>query len=250
MDDELWAHSVNGRGVRHRLDDHLRGTAGLAQTFGDKFGAGDLAGYLGLTHDVGKGECGWQQGLLAAEGTRRPVGIDHKRSGTWLAQRAVGPFAMCVHGHHGGLPALADLQNQLRAATPELIREWEATAATVTSLVPELAVGSAGFVPDWCGDAWEKEPLAVDLLARMVFSCLVDADFLDTEAHFSGSPRPASTLSIGSLAGRYESRRTELLSHRKPSPADQWRADIYEEAVARSSGTSRDVPPGRADRIG
>lgn len=121
MDDELWAHSMNGRGVRHRLADHLRGTAALARTFGDAFGAGELAGYLGLTHDVGKSECGWQRGLLGVEGTHRPVGVDHKRSGTWLAQRAVGPFAMCVQGHHGGLPALADLQNQLRAATPELI---------------------------------------------------------------------------------------------------------------------------------
>ena len=100
--DELWAHSMNGSGVRHRLDDHLRGTAALARRFADAFGAGGLAGYLGLTHDVGKGECAWQRGLLAVEGTRGAVGIDHKGCGTWLSQRAVGPFAMCVDGHHGG----------------------------------------------------------------------------------------------------------------------------------------------------
>src|ERR1700760_4540464 len=112
MDGELWAHSMDGQGRRHRLADHLRGTAGLARTFGDVFGAGDLAGYLGLTHDVGKGECAWQRGLLAVEGTRGAVGIDHKGCGTWLSQRAVGPFAMCVDGHHGGLPALEGLKGR------------------------------------------------------------------------------------------------------------------------------------------
>ncbi|MGH3252220.1 MAG: CRISPR-associated helicase Cas3' [Trebonia sp.] len=236
MGGELWAHSKNGSGVRHPLADHLRGTAALARAFGDAFGAGDLAGYLGLTHDVGKSECAWQQGLLTVDGTRRPVGIDHKRPGTWLAQSSVGPFAICVHGHHGGLPALTDLQNQLRAATPQLIREWEGTAAKCASVVPEISAGSANLVPAWCDAAWEKEPLAVDLLTRMVFSCLVDADFLDTEAHFSGAPRPVSSVPVGSLADRYESRRAELLAERKPSPADQWRADVYAEAVAQALG--------------
>ena len=85
MDDELWAHSVNGRGIRHLLADHLRGTAALARTFGDAFGAGELAGYLGLTHDVGKSECGWQQGLLAVDGTHGSVGIDHSSVGSTMA---------------------------------------------------------------------------------------------------------------------------------------------------------------------
>lgn len=236
MDDELWAHSKNGRGARHRLADHLRGTEALARNFGDAFGAGDLAGYLGLTHDVGKSECGWQQGLLAVEGTRRPVGIDHKGSGAWLAQRSVGPFAMCIHGHHGGLPALAEFQNRLCGAGPELVREWEETAARCASVVPEITAGPASLVPGWAVNAWEKDRVAVDLLTRMLFSCLVDADFLDTEAHFSETPRPSFHAHIGGLADRYESRRKDLLAGRMPSPADQWRADVYAEAVARALG--------------
>jgi CRISPR-associated endonuclease/helicase Cas3 len=236
--DDLWAHSVNGRGVRHLLPDHLRGTAALARIFGDTFGAGDLAGYLGLTHDVGKGACGWQQGLLAVEGTTgKAVGIDHKRSGTWLAEHAAGPFAMCVYGHHGGLPALAGLQNELLAATPELIKEWETTAARVANVVPEISLAaSASLLPSWAADAWQNDRTAFDLLTRMVFSALVDADFLDTEAHFSGAHRPAAAVAIGSLADRYDNRREKLLADRKPSPADQWRADIYTEAIAAALG--------------
>jgi CRISPR-associated endonuclease/helicase Cas3 len=112
----LWAHSANRTGARHRLEDHLAGTAALARGFGEPFGAGDLAGYLGLVHDVGKAACAWQAGLAAAEDTRNRVGTDHKRAGTWLASRTAGVFAATVDGHHGGLPAAAALKNELSGA--------------------------------------------------------------------------------------------------------------------------------------
>ena len=231
----MWAHSANEHGVRHRLEDHLRGTAALARVFGDAFGAGALAGYLGLTHDVGKGARGWQQGLLTAEGTGGPVGVDHKGSGTWLAQQAAGPFALCVYGHHGGVPSRAGLGKVLEAADPELKRDWERTAAQVAGLVPEIAAKApAGLMPEWAAKAWHDNRLALDLLIRMVFSAVVDADFLDTEAHFKGARRPEAGASIGSLAHRYDERRTKLLAARKASPADQWRADVYAEAVAKA----------------
>ena len=82
MNHHLWAHSKNDQSVRHSLPDHLRGTADLARIFGGAFGAGELAAYLALRHDVGKGACAWQQRLLAVDGTRESVGIDHKRAGT------------------------------------------------------------------------------------------------------------------------------------------------------------------------
>src|SRR5215470_18896666 len=85
--DVLWAHSANREGARHRLDDHLSGTSARAREFGEPFGAGDLAGYLGLVHDVGKAACAWQAGLAAVEETGGPVGTDHKLAGTWLASR-------------------------------------------------------------------------------------------------------------------------------------------------------------------
>ena len=81
----LVAHSANGAGMRHPLDAHLRGTAALAREFAERFGAGDLAAYLGLVHDVGKADCMWQERLAAVEAAGGRVGIDHKMAGTWLA---------------------------------------------------------------------------------------------------------------------------------------------------------------------
>ncbi len=237
MGDELWAHSANDHGARHALADHLHGTAGRARAFGDAFGAGDLAWFLGLVHDVGKGHCAWQDGLLAAEKTGRRVGIDHKYAGTWMARRAAGQLAMCVHGHHGGLPALADLTGDLNRASGGVVRDWEATAARVAEVVPEISASStASLLPPWATDT-AADPTALDLLTRMTFSALVDADFLDTEAHFSGMSRPSGGVPIGDLAERYEQRRVKLLAERPSSPADQWRTDVYAEAMAVAART-------------
>jgi CRISPR-associated endonuclease/helicase Cas3 len=237
MTHHLWAHSKNDDGVRHSLADHLRGTADLARAFGGAFGAGDLAAYLALRHDLGKGACSWQQRLLAVDGTRESVGIDHKRAGTWLALPAAGPLAACIFGHHGGLPAWDALTNELRSASGETIGGWESTAARVAELVPEISASApAGLLPSWAVDPKAGGPSALDMLARMVFSTLADADFLDTEAHFSGTRRPVGGIAIGALAGRYDERRRDLLTKRKAAPADQWRAAVYAEAVATAAG--------------
>ncbi|MFF2922490.1 hypothetical protein ACFVTP_08755 [Streptomyces celluloflavus] len=84
--------------------DHLRGSAVLARRFGGVFGAGELAGFLALVHDVGKGCCAWQEGLLwRAEAAGLSVGVAHKGAGVRLAARFAGrPFAAVVQGHHGG----------------------------------------------------------------------------------------------------------------------------------------------------
>jgi len=52
---ELYAHSANSQGQRHRLSDHLKEVVALSKKFADKFGTGDPAYWAGL----------WQGGIDA-----------------------------------------------------------------------------------------------------------------------------------------------------------------------------------------
>ncbi|QNE24121.1 CRISPR-associated endonuclease Cas3'' [Streptomyces sp. INR7] len=245
--EELWAHSRSTvTGLRHTLQDHLRGSASLACVFGDAFGMGPSAEYLALVHDVGKGSCAWQVALLErAERLGGRVGVPHKGAGALLAAQVLGrPFASPVVGHHGGMPSLQELGvalTELVGRGPEAEAAREATAR-VARVVPEIRRGRIP-PPSWLSGPEVSAPelgLRVDLLVRMLFSCLVDADFLDTEAHFAGTcARLSCPADMASLAARFEERRREMLAGRTNSPLDDVRGAVYEQALAAAAG-----PPG------
>lgn len=235
---DLWAHSVNTGGHRHGLADHLRGTAALARGFGEVFDVRELCGYVGLVHDVGKGACAWQSGLMRAEAAGGRVAdeggrsIDHKMAGTWLiAKRArLGLFAMPVLGHHGGLCDRQKLKKVLAAAEGTAREQVQEAIEGVAPLVPEVLAGERPVLPSWV-----KDELATDLLLRMVFSTLVDADFLDTDMHFSGEKR-TEPIRLSEMAADFERERARYLaSPRRPSPVDVIRGEVYAQAVAAAS---------------
>ncbi|MET8540021.1 CRISPR-associated helicase Cas3' [Kitasatospora sp. NPDC004799] len=239
----LWAHSRNLSGRRHTLEDHLRGSALLARQFGSAFNAGELAGYLALVHDVGKGSCAWQHGLHAAEAGGRRVGVPHKEAGAWLAASHAGrPFAAVVQGHHGGLPGYQDLQTLLTAVKSRTHKDQrliEEAIAAVAAVLPEITPTGRVPLPQWLtGPSTPDAALARDLLLRMLFSCVVDADFLDTAAHFADLPpqlRPDTDMAA--LADLFEERRRQTLAARPPSPVDDIRQHIYQQAVTSATGT-------------
>jgi CRISPR-associated endonuclease/helicase Cas3 len=227
----VWAHSSNAAGVRHSLTDHLYGTAELAREFASAFGAGDAGHFLGLAHDAGKASCTWQEGLARAEKTGGRVGVDHKALGVYLAgRRGLGPAQYALHGHHGGLTSRDYIGRKMREerAGGGEPRRAEAEAA-LRHLVPGLFDAAPVPLPDEF-----EEPSAREFLVRFLFSCLVDADALDTGAHRGGLPRPQlpPTAGFEQLVARFEVRRAELLGGRGRSPADRWRGEVYESCVA------------------
>lgn len=243
-DEQVWAHSrseVSGR--RHGLADHLRGTSGLARRFAEPWGAGPLAGALGLLHDAGKAACAWQARLLEVEGTGERVGRpEHKRLGAKLLARPLSrgggsvasAAALAVLGHHGGLTSLADL----KAVRASLIEDEDRTLERLFALVPEarrIVEGSSLWPVAWQGDNRVAE-----IGVRMVFSALVDADHLDTAAHFRGRTRELRALpDMARLVRRFEHARGELLAERRSSAIDEIRAALYEEVVGQAH-----LPPG------
>lgn len=256
--DALYAHSRSAvSGVRHSLEDHLRGSAELARGFGEAFGVGSLAGYLALVHDVGKGTCVWQDKLSLAERRGGRVGEPHKHAGAELAAKYVAmAFGGIVQGHHGGLPDFECLRDELKQARSGRHKSAVAEAIRrVEKIIPEIHPVPRPGIPGWLRDEpLDEQRLGLDLLLRMLFSCVVDADFLDTAAHFSAQSAQLNVpLDMAALLSRYESRREQLLASRKPSPVDSIRGEVYAracEAAAGAPGMYRlHVPTGGAKTI-
>ncbi|GAB3214008.1 CRISPR-associated helicase/endonuclease Cas3 [Marinactinospora endophytica] len=199
------------------------------------FGAGELAAYLGIVHDVGKGACSWQNGLLRAEASGGRVGVPHKHAGTWLADKAgLDVFSGVVFGHHGGLPSKAGLEAALDEADNEQSSLVQEAIDRVAARVPEILDGPD--FPVWLEEAAARDPLVVEVLVRMVFSAVVDADFLDTEEHFAAAPRREHPVRACDLAERFEEGLRAKLARRKPTPVDGIRRRVYAQAVAAAEG--------------
>lgn len=175
------AHTRNRLGNRQDLVDHLTLVADMAATFAMPFGADKLAWLAGMLHDIGKFNPAFQQYLLDAEAnpTARARGPDHKGAGALLAaQINAEALVFLVAGHHGGLHALSDLKGRLKdyAADPAV----QAAIAEAQTALTGLPVTVSASYPAFVMTESERE-----FCIRMLFSALVDADFLDTERHFS-----------------------------------------------------------------
>ncbi|HKS48290.1 MAG TPA: CRISPR-associated helicase Cas3' [Amycolatopsis sp.] len=222
----MWAHSSSKRaGQWHPLAAHVRSTAALARQFAEPFGAGDLASALGLVHDAGKASCEWQAGLARVADTGRRVGIDHKTLGTELLFPRAGAAALAVLGHHGGLGRPRDLEPLSHGPSDRDALE------RFLDIVPEARELQAG--PALIPPAWRTDPLVAEMGIRLTFSALVDADHLDTGAHFDdlSIPRVADPADMPALVRRFEANRLAMLAGRKPSSVDEVRAELYESVV-------------------
>ncbi|MCB2188432.1 MAG: CRISPR-associated helicase Cas3' [Deltaproteobacteria bacterium] len=170
-----YAHSLEGqpKAAWQCLEDHLRQVGELAAYFATDFGAGSWGLALGRLHDLGKFSGAFQKRL--AGGPR----VDHATAGAREALARWGEqkgrlLAYALAGHHGGLPDWVDpgggLKGRLTKEIPDY-RHFPPTVLTELKLgAPRLRfeAGRSGF--------------QTAFFCRMLFSCLVDADFLDTEA--------------------------------------------------------------------
>lgn len=230
----LWAHSMNVNGERHRLGDHLRGTADLARRFADDFGVGDLGYGAGITHDVGKCTTAWQRRLDLLETQRPAPMVDHKTVGAWLFGRvAQAPGLLALLGHHSGMPDHLVSALGQRPTRDEL----QAVRDRLDALLPELSLtlDHGQVVPDSWLDVGEGE--ALDMRVHMLHSCLVDADYLDTAAHFNAKPvELRGPADFDALMGRFMEARDAFLATRAASPIDGTRQQLFEASLAAAEG--------------
>ncbi|MDY3013971.1 MAG: CRISPR-associated helicase Cas3' [Evtepia sp.] len=198
MESSPYLAHLTTEGQSQSVLEHLHGTASLAKDFARPFGGEEQAELAGLAHDIGKYSTAFQKRLLG--GAR----VDHSTAGTVECFRRRQMFAaFAVAGHHGGLPNGGNRLDGAEQATfwGRIKRGERGMLEPYDRWVREVALPQAG-VPDF---VMKKSGLELMFFTRMLYSCLVDADFLDTEAFMEGQRREACTVSIDDLWERLQS---------------------------------------------
>ena len=192
-DDSYFAHSANQNGHKEPLVDHLTGVASQAARNASFFDAAEEARMIGKLHDLGKYGVLFQKRLAKEES-----GIDHWSAGAWAAlttfKQAGIAAALTIQGHHIGLQmASADAMKSLNPAklqeqhplnlklsepdVDELLRRIRKDGLDL----PEASLITSLY------EGLQAPPASAMLDIRMLYSALVDADFIATEAHFQSS---------------------------------------------------------------
>lgn len=185
----FYAHSTGrlDRADWQLLSDHLMAVGEWAGEFAAAFGAQALAVVIGHLHDLGKYTLPFQERLRG-----NPQRVDHSTWGARIAQQRFGLMgqllAYGIAGHHAGLAngqgegERTALSDRLAAELPALHPEWEQDIALPAQLGIPKTFKHYGQDRQ---QARDRQPFQLAFLTRMLFSCLVDADFLDTERFYN-----------------------------------------------------------------
>jgi len=243
-----YAHSSGtDKSTWQSLKEHLQAVSDIGAQYAEVFGGSQFALAAGVLHDLGKYSVEFQKRL---EGS--PIRVDHSSAGAKEAMRLYGPgagkvLAYAISGHHRGIPDYGSVEDErsLAARLKSEPRDYSAFSGD-----------SLGF-PDRSAMKLPISPLpgqpgfSVQFFIRMLYSCLVDADFLDTERAFDGDKafaRSISYPSIRELEQRLTRHLDQLSASAPDTPVNRGRATILKaciEAAAQPPGFfSLTVPTG------
>ncbi len=196
------------------LKDHLIATAELAAELARPAGLEHLAYIAGLLHDIGKYSPEFQARLRGA-----PRKVDHATAG---AREIVKLFpdgrenylaelvSFVIAGHHTGLPdygSAGDMGEEgtlLARREKKRLKDYSAyreeiDTETLTLRFPSLKPASFRFA----GKERPHTGFSIALMTRMLFSALVDADWLDTERYMEGEKPRGEYASIPELTAQF-----------------------------------------------
>lgn len=216
------------------LKNHLENVADIASGFSREFNAEQFGYASGLLHDIGKYSPEFQKRLAGAN-----IRVDHSTAGAHEARKLYNEaqsriLEYIITGHHGGLLNYGTKECGLdeRLSRP-FIPDYSAYKNEI--IAPDLSKVRPKLTP-----IHNKMGFAISFYTRMLFSCLVDADFLDTEQFLSPDK--------SSLRGQYDTH-DELflkfynymkakLSTAEENPINRYRREIYEQCIEKA-----ELPP-------
>lgn len=169
---EFLAH-ISDDGRKQTVQEHLEGTARLCSEFAAAFDAAEQGYLAGISHDIGKYTEAFQRRLHGGPK------VDHATAGAIECARAgSGQAAVCVIGHHSGLPDMGNART-----------DQPGDATFYGRIKKGQNGGIESYRDNWHGGLPKAEQpppsaqsgFSAAAWTRMLYSCLVDADYLDTE---------------------------------------------------------------------
>lgn len=228
-----YAKSPNIDGFQETNQSHLLKTSYLAQQFGAEIHRAEEAHLCGLLHDFGKYSCRFQSVL---KGTAS--GVDHAVGGAAFLYGLSGNKSSfraaveAIYGHHDGLVPFSQLEADLRGSLsgPFTCLSGKEAALSGKAEYTQAMQAFARDFPDFTlpslPDTSLEGSVEVMLHTRLLFSCLVDADYSASAGILERDTRP---LHPEFLLKRLEACRQQIQTASKSDPElNRLRTQVYD----------------------
>ncbi|TQV62471.1 MAG: CRISPR-associated helicase Cas3' [Halothiobacillaceae bacterium] len=225
----------------HDLEEHLLGVAAMAAEFAQGYGA-QWADVAARWHDLGKYRPRFQRYIRLASGFEADAHIKgeagkapHSTAGALFACEQFGlagrVLAYLIAGHHAGLD---DWHGGLAVRLEKPDSRDELNEALHAS-PPVGLLSKEGIELDLRAIPGGKDGFA--LWVRMLFSALVDADFLDTERYMDPGRFESRNRwpRLEALSSVFDEHMTRLAARAEPTPVNALRAEILRQCREKAS---------------
>ena len=216
-------------------EQHLEGVARLSESFADEFGMGSWGRALGLLHDKGKERKSFQDYIRQNSGLEPEIhcSLEHNHAfvGGILAKSMYGKGSesmLCnqIISHHSGLHDYCQIEETLKKDIPSDVNRC---VEKIQLNRPPFSLSPIKGCKGMTSDA--------NHLSRMLFSCLVDADYLDTELFMDeqSARKRINGISLQSLLPLLETYIDNLQKKGNESEVNAIRNQIQERCASMSN---------------
>lgn len=195
------AHTKDGKNFTgeentQTLQDHLYNVSKYAEFFSNDFEAGEIGALLGLVHDLGKYQTKFQDRIRG-----HSVRVDHATEGARLLSEKWNELGwlhgMVVSGHHTGLKDSGSGTNKSDDTYSSRINNYLGEKVDFSQ-----EIKLPNFTPKKINCDKATMSFALATYFKMLFSCLVDADWTDTEEYVKDIKREGIPYNIEQLAAK------------------------------------------------
>ncbi|MEC1720001.1 CRISPR-associated helicase Cas3' [Schinkia azotoformans] len=228
-----YAHSKEGSPLEEwqSLKEHLTNVSELAGEFAGKFGNKEMGEIIGLAHDIGKYSIEFQKRLFGD--TER---VNHSTAGAKVMmekyKEIIGLIlAYGITGHHGGLKDYYGIQGS-GSSIQERLNMDKDKLPNFDNYINEIVFPEKVSL-NIKNLSKDQMAFSLSFYIRMIFSCLVDADFLDTERFINKEKaiKRGINIPIESLSEKFFKGIEDMKNRAKPIKINKIRNEILEDCI-------------------